>query len=87
MWILGLKGLTSPTGDGTAILCGHPSHAVVVLVVFMMIFCGTSLELLSWATFRLVSNCRSLNYLQRFHPFLFFVRFSIVVIFIYCFLK
>ena len=28
MWILALKGLKSPTGDGTAILCGHPSHAV-----------------------------------------------------------
>ena len=63
--------LTSPTGDRTAILCCHPSHAVdrilVVLVVFFMIFCLTSLELLSCATsdsfVRLVSNYRSLNYL------------------------
>ena len=38
-------------------------------------------------SFRLVSNYRSLNYLQRFDPFLFFVRFSFVVVFIYLLLK
>ena len=38
MWILGLKRLTSPTGDGTGILCGHPSHEVDRILVVVVVF-------------------------------------------------
>ena len=38
MWILGLKGLTYPTGDGTAILCDHPSQAVDRILVVVVVF-------------------------------------------------
>ena len=38
MWILGLKGLTSPTEDGTTILCDHPSQVVDRILVVVVFF-------------------------------------------------
>ena len=70
MWILGLKGLTSPTEDGTTILCDHPSQVVdrilvVVVFFFMMILSVTSLELLTWASSNIfVSPCFKLSFFE-----------------------
>ena len=38
MWILGLKGLTSPTEDGTTILCDHPNQVVDRILVVVVFF-------------------------------------------------